>query len=329
MHESCRRVTFALLLATALAGCRREDPPAPAETAALPSPIDAHVHLTGMDAVPALLAELDREGIGRAVVLSTPDSTAGRGGKGLEGYRQGNEAVLAAAKANPGRLIPFVTLDLSHDTPEYVDDLLARGACGVKLYDGHHAFHEQPLDHPSHLPLFARMQERDVPVLLHANTVRYRAELASVLRAFPKLSVVCAHLCGSRTDLDRFEALRDEFPSLLFDTSHGSSDAAAQGFSYLEKEHQRFRRILEKTPERFLFGSDLVTSQEGPTWKEEWDMQVGANLGLLAAATFRFWRQNEGGGLSPGTYRGQALPKELLEKIFGGNARRWLSKCLR
>ncbi|MDI1442684.1 amidohydrolase family protein [Polyangium sp. 6x1] len=333
MHARRSLCALALLLLTALPACRSENPPPPAASTTPPPGdgeiLDAHVHLTDMEAVPALLGLLDQKGVKRAVVLATPDATAGRGGKGLAGYQRGNEVVLAAAAAHPTRLIPFVTLDLAHDRPETLDALLARGACGVKLYDGHHAFHERPLDDPSHRPLFARMEERGVPVLMHVNTVRFRAELEGVLGAFPKLRAICPHLCGSRTDLDRFESIRDAFPSLLFDTSHGSSDAAAQGFTYLEKEHDRLRAILEKTPERFLFGSDLVTVRAGPTWREEWDMQVSANLGLLRDETFTFWRQNPQGGLSPAPYRGQALPAPLLQKILGENARRWLDHCVR
>ncbi|UQA57661.1 amidohydrolase family protein [Polyangium aurulentum] len=311
-------------------GCTCADAPPKADASASgdKAPIDAHLHLTGTDVVPDLLAVLDRRGIGRAVVLSTPDVTAGRGGQGLDGYRAGNEAVLRAAAENAGRFVPFVTLDLARDTPEYLDDLLRRGACGVKLYDGHHLFHERRLDDAAHRPLFAMIEARRVPLLLHVNTARYRDELSGLLGAFPKLAAVCAHLCGSRTDLDRFESIRDAFPDLLFDTSHGSAEPATQGFAYLEKERARFRAILEKTPERFLFGSDLVTAKAGPTWKEEWDLQVRANLGLLRDASFEFWKKGEQGQLELGQYQGQALPAELLDKVLAGNARRWLGRCL-
>lgn len=236
--------------------------------------------------------------------------------------------MLSAAAAYPGRFFPFVTLDLARDTPADLDDLLRRGACGVKLYDGHHMFHARPLDDPASRSVFALLERRSIPVLLHVNTVRFRGELEGLLRAFPRLSAVCPHLCGSRTDLDRFESIRDAFPALLFDTSHGSSEPASQGFAYLEREHARLRRILEQTPERFLFGTDLVTAKLGPTWKEEWDMQVGANLGLLRDPSFEFWRKGDHGELSLGQYRGQALPEGLLATMLQQNARRWLGRCL-
>jgi predicted TIM-barrel fold metal-dependent hydrolase len=317
----------ALLLGAAWpAGCRESPPAPPAEP---PGIVDAHVHLTGRGAVPELLGLLDRHGIRRAVVLSTPDAAAGRGGSGLSGYREGNEVVLQAAAAHPDRFLPFVALDLGRDPPAYLDELLRRGACGVKIYQGNQSFHERPLDDPAHRPLFELLERGSIPVLLHVNTVAYRPELERLLNAFPHLNAVCAHLCSSRTDLDRFESIRDAFPRLLFDTSHGSSKPAAEGFLHLERERDRFRRILEKTPERFLFGSDLVTDLALPTARAEWDMQVRANLGLLRAPTFSFWRPTgPGAALSPGEYRGLELPADLLRPILEDNAKRWLARCL-
>lgn len=325
-----RGLALAALAAAALAAasaCRDDPKPAPAPAAQPAGIIDAHLHLTDEAAAPELIALLDRHGVDRGVVLASPNQTSGRPGKGLEGYREGNEVVLRAAAAHPRRLIPFVTLDLAADSPAYLDELRQRGACGVKLYQGHHTFHDRPLDDPAHRPLYEAMERLSVPVLLHVNTVRYRDELARVLRAFPRLRMLCPHLCGSRTNLDRFEALRDEFPSLLFDLSHGSSEPAAEGFSYLERERDRLRRILEQTPDRFLFGSDLVTTQSSPSWREEWDMQAAANLGLLRAERFTFWRKQLA-ALAPGEYRGLALPPELLRPVLGDNAARWLGSCL-
>jgi uncharacterized protein len=306
--------------------CRKSPPAPPNEPPAI---TDVHIHLTGLDVVPELLGLLDQQGIRKAVVLSTPYAASGRGGTGLSGYREGNDAVLQAAAAHPDRLLPFIALDLGRDPPEYLNELVRRGACGVKIYQGHQGFHERPLDDPAHRPLIEILEREAIPVLLHVNTVAYRPELDRLMRAFPRLNAVCAHLCGSRTDLDRFEAIRDAFPQLLFDTSHGSSKPASDGFLHLERERGRFRRILEKTPERFLFGSDLVTAADTPTARAEWDMQVRANLGLLRDRTFSFWRPlGSGAGLSPGQYRGLELPADLLRPILAGNAERWLGRCL-
>jgi predicted TIM-barrel fold metal-dependent hydrolase len=320
----------AVLLGLAAAeGCDSAAPPP--VTVVAPKIIDMHVHLTDAESVQPLLALMDRHGVERTVILASPDRTSGRGGVGMSGHREGNEVVLAAAAAHAVRFIPFVTLDLGADDPEYLASLRGRGACGVKIYQGHHDFHGRPLDDPSYRPLWEAMARASLPVLLHVNTVRYRAELEAVLRAFPALRVVCAHLCGSRTDLDRLESIMTSFPELLVDTSHGSAAPAADGFAYLEANQDRFRGLLARWPGRFLFGSDLVTKRAGPTWRGEWDLQVDANQGLLTAASFRFWRGREGqpGGLALGEYRGLALPPSLSRAVLGENAARWLGGCLR
>lgn len=309
----------------AFLGCRSSPaPPARQEV------IDIHVHLTQADAAAPLLTHMTKHHIDRAVILASPDLTSGRGGSGLSGYRTGNEIVLDAAAAHPGKLIPFVTLDLGRDDPAYLAELRRRGACGVKLYQGHHLFHERPLDDPSHKATWQALADQALPVLLHANTVRYRGELEAVLRAFPDLRVVCAHLCGSRTDLARVESLMQAFPGLLVDTSHGSSGAAAEGFANLERERAQLLRLFSRWPERFLFGTDLVTSGLNPTSTEMWDLQVESNMGLLKEDHFRFFRQTaDQSARTIGTYQGLHLPPELLGPVLGKNAARWLGPCLR
>lgn len=343
----------ALLLLLVLGGCRdkRQEsppPPPPDADAAPPSQpvepveapaapdlsqteiIDAHLHLT-TGATADLLTALDRYHVDRAVILSTPhlDPEISTGSASLDGYRQANELVLAAAQSHPDRFIPFVTVDLGETEPAYLASVLDRGACGVKIYQGHRSLRRLPLDHASHRPLFSLMEKRGTPVLLHVNTVRYRDELARLLRAHPKLDVVCAHLCGSRTSLDRLAGLLREFPRLRVDTSHGAGMHGAAGFANLEQERERLRAMIEAEPERFLFGSDLVTSGAPEVRQGDWGLQLDANLGLLTRERFRFWRQQSiGTMLAIGEYAGTPLADPVRAAVLGGNARKWLARCL-
>ncbi|WP_437324834.1 amidohydrolase family protein [Sorangium sp. So ce381] len=320
-----RSIAWGAALAAAL-GCRSSPaPPARQEV------IDIHVHLTEANAVAPLLAHMAKHHIDRTVILASPDLTSGRGGSGLSGYRAGNDIVLDAAAAHRGKLIPFVTLDLGHDDLAYLAELRSRGACGVKLYQGHNLFHERPLDDPSHQAMWQALADQAIPVLLHANTVRYRSELEAVLRAFPDLRLVCAHLCGSRTDLARMESLMEAFPRLLVDTSHGSAGPATEGFASLERDRAQLLRLFSRWPERFLFGTDLVTSGLDPMSMELWDLQAESNMGLLKEDKFRFFRQtaDHQSARTIGTYQGLHLPPELLGPALGQNAARWLGACLR
>lgn len=333
--------------------------PAPAR-----SIMDAHIHLTtGSEA--ALIEALDRANIDRAVILATPhldpdldpsdetsDATpvpgasgetsdelrkkknqllavAERGETSLRGYQQANVLVLAAAAAHPDRLIPFVTLDLGTTEVGYLAELLGRGACGVKVYQGHRSFHRRPIDHESHRAIFSLLAERGTPVLLHVNTVHFRDELASLIRRYRgKLNMVCPHFCGSRTDIDRLQSILTELPGLLVDTSHGPGAPGAAGFAHIESQRERVRRLMEANADRFLFGSDLVTSRLMPTWVEEWNLQIRGNLEFLTADTFKFWRQPEGQRIfTVMPYQGLALSEATLASVTGDNARRWLAGC--
>jgi len=211
----------------------------------------------------------------------------------------------------------------------YVAEMLDRGACGVKIYQGHRALRKRPLADASHRPVLALLEQRGVPVLLHVNTVRFRDDLVELMAAFPALRVLCAHFCSSRTDLDRLAGIMAELPTLLFDTSHGGPVHGAAGFANLEREGERLIAMMQAAPERFLFGSDLVTGMHVPGWQEDWRIQVEANLGFVRDQRFRFWRQDEGSSASTlQDYRGLALDEPLLGKVLRGNAERWLAACI-
>lgn len=301
---------------------------APAAAGAGSGGIDAHVHLT-TDAAGPLVALLDQLGLSRAVVLASPHLDVKQTPAGLGEYRAANEVILAAATAHPGRLIPFITVELGNVEADYVAEMLDRGACGVKIYQGHRALRKRPLADPSHRPVLALLEQRKVPVLLHVNTVRFRDDLAELMAAFPALRVLCAHFCSSRTDLDRLAGIMAEFPTLLFDTSHGGPVHGAAGFANLERERERLIGMMQAAPERFLFGSDLVTGMHVPGWPEDWRIQIEANLGFVRDQRFRFWREEEGSGQTTlQDYLGLALSEPLLGQVLRGNAERWLASCI-
>lgn len=328
--------------------------------------IDAHVHLT-TGATDDLLAVLDASGVERAVILASPhldpligsnrapagsSQEPGQRGTGagaavpgrgpasiavddiapaagaLGDYRTANELILSAARAHPERLIPFITVDLGATELAYVRALIDRGACGVKIYQGHAALHARSLVHDSHRPLLAMLEELRVPVLLHVNTVHFRDELDRLMRAYPALNMVCAHFCSSRTDIDRLAEILAAYPALMVDTSHGSSIHSAAGMASIERERDRLIAMITAEPSRFLFGSDVVTAPARPGHRGEQQQQIMANLGLLAAESFQGWRPHSGGSSAYlSDVRGLALPAPVLAHILSGNARRWLAGC--
>jgi predicted TIM-barrel fold metal-dependent hydrolase len=323
-----------LVILAMLIGCgspTRERVPAASER------IDAHVHLVD-GAVDELLAALDRQGIAAAVVIASPhldsrtDVVLDDSGV-LPGWRAANDQLLIDTADHRDRLIPFITVEPAQVEIVELEAWLEQGACGVKLYAGHQRLHARPLDHISHDRLFAWLEAKRVPVLLHVNTVRYRDELANVLREHPELELVCAHLCGSRTDLDRLADLLREFPRLRVDTSHGAGVHGVDGYMAIERDRDQLRAMILAEPERFVFGSDLVTTRSRmglAATAREWDLQLAANLGLIERDVFEFWRRSDAAPttkLELGRYRGLALEQPIRARVLGGNARAWLSSC--
>lgn len=327
------------ILLAAVLGCLRPSEPEPqpqTHEPAKPTPerIDVHVHLVD-DATDELLASMDRQGIARAVVIASPHLDPAQppppGSDAFAGWRRANDRLLELTLGHRGRLLPFITVELGSLTAAELDRWLEQGACGVKLYAGHQKLHPRPLDDPANAASFELLEQRRVPVLLHVNTVRFEAELDRLLASYPQLSVVCAHLCGARTDLDRLARILQKHPSLRVDTSHGGGVPGVQGFTQLERERDRLRGMIEAEPSRFLFGSDLVTML-GPNpagARLDWDRQLAANLGLLEAETFEFLRTGElPTSLELGEYAGLALTGSTRDAVVGGNARTWLSRCV-
>jgi predicted TIM-barrel fold metal-dependent hydrolase len=324
------------LALTMLIGCGSPTPTA--KTAPVVSErVDAHVHLVE-GAVDELLAALDRQDIAAAVVIASPHLDP-RSGVVLDddgvlpGWRAANDLLLADTAGHRDRLFPFITVEPAQVEIAELEAWFEQGACVVKLYAGHQRLHARPLDDAGHDRLWTWLEAQRVPVLLHVNTVRYRDELANVLREHPELELVCAHLCGSRTDLDRLADLLHEFPRLRVDTSHGAGIHGVDGYTAIERERERLRAMILAEPERFLFGSDLVTtrSRMGPSaTAQEWDLQLAANLGLIERETFEFWRRSD---LAPATqlelgrHRGLALDDPARARVLAENARAWLTSC--
>ena len=106
---------------------------------------------TGAD----VMALMDANGIERAVVGST---------RALESdWRRGNADILAAAAESGGRLVPFVTVDITQPgAAELLAEYAAAGAKGIRCYPSHH---HNTL--PSQLaPLCAVAQEHGLVVTL-------------------------------------------------------------------------------------------------------------------------------------------------------------------
>jgi hypothetical protein len=149
--------------------------------------------------------------------------------------------------------------------------------------------------------------------------------LRRMLEAFPEAAWIGAHMGGDPEHPDHLEALLEEYPHFHLDTS-----ATKWQVREVSARPDSIRRLICRYPDRFLFGSDLVTRHGLPRehyvsrywcqrtlWESEWQGRSPiADPDYVPAAS------------EPSTppLRGLSLPGEVLQKIYLDNARRLLGE---
>ena len=108
-----------------------------------------------------------------------------------------NAFVMDAARRHPDRVLPFAAMHPGLDNPvETAEAVIHEGFRGVKLHPEIQGF---KIDAPEVLDMLAPFEGR-LPVLVHAGDYRYDnsspERLKHVIREFPRLTLVCAHLGG-------------------------------------------------------------------------------------------------------------------------------------
>lgn len=222
--------------------------------------IDAHAHLND----PALQLELmERWGASQAVVFW--------------GGRSSNESVAEAARAHPGRLIPFASISpersayrpawARHDPAllEQLDDLLATGLYkGIGEISATHfpsaGFAESafsPLD-PMVIGILELARRHKVPVMLHVESTRM-AELGQLLARFRDVPVIWAH--GGYTPLFLARRMLEDHPNLYYELSARTWPHHPRSPDYTILRDGRnvwpeWLQLIESLPHRFLVGTD-------------------------------------------------------------------------
>ena len=144
-----------------------------------------------------------------------------------------------------------------------------------------------------------------------------------MMTLFPDLIWIGAHMGGDPEHPDHLESLLERFPNLHFDTS-----AAKWQIREASAHREAIRSLICRKPDRFLFGSDLVTRHSlerehyvsrywchRTLWESEWE-----GRSPIADPDFQ---GPEGGPATP-PLRGLDLPNEVLVKVYHGNAERLL-----
>ena len=143
-----------------------------------------------------------------------------------------------------------------------------------------------------------------------------------LIETFPDMYWIAAHLGGDPEHPDNLEALLERYPQLYFDTS-----ATKWQVREVTLRRADIRMLICKFPERFLFGSDLVTRPSLPRehytsrywcqrtlWESDWEGQ--------SPIEDPDW-QLENASASP-PLASLSLPNEVLQQVYYNNAKRLL-----
>jgi uncharacterized protein len=174
-------------------------------------PFDVHAH-TGADidgttrSAGEHVSELEEIG-GRSVVFPLCVTS---------GYEAENRRVIAEARSEPDRLVPFARLDPRVSGAADAAASLSSGARGFKLHPRSEDFR---LDHPNVDAIFAVAGEARVPVLIHAGVGvgSFGPTILGLAERHRGCPIVLAH--AGISDLAWLWREVPEHPNLLFDTA--------------------------------------------------------------------------------------------------------------
>jgi predicted TIM-barrel fold metal-dependent hydrolase len=151
------------------------------------------------------------------------------------------------------------------------------------------------------------------------------AGLERLLEMFPDVAWIGAHMGGDPEHPDHLEALLERYPHLHFDTSATKWQARE-----VSARRDAVRALVCRHPGRFLFGSDLVTRHhltrehyvsrywvQRTLWESAWE-----GRSPIADPDY----QAPAGEPPTPPLCGLALPEEVLEQVYQGNARRLLGR---
>lgn len=177
-----------------------------------------------------------------------------------------NEFLAETANASDGRLVGLGTLH--PDSPDQAADvryLAELGLRGVKLHPEIQGF---AVDDPRGLRICELCEEAGLPMLMHTGDRRYDCSnpnrLIPLLRQFPRLKVIGAHLGGWSIYEEAAKQLAG-FENLWFDCS--------STFYWLDPAIAR-NLIRMLGTDRVMFGSDY------PMWTPGTELQTLLNLGF-------------------------------------------------
>lgn len=231
--------------------------------------VDVHEHLQSSNGVHKLAMAMDHNSLSTVVLVASPLEILGRADGEKAGFTNpewNNNELLQISRSAPERFLAFATYSPA-DTHvlQKLKVFIKRGGKGLKLYNGHYLFYDMfhiRLDAPHMMEVYAWCEENHIPIIFHANSRYYWSELTHILDAYPRLTINLPHFCMSLVDLDRICELFDRYENVYSDISLGEGKLAYTSLEYISRYRDLFRTLVLKYKTRFLFGADLVITDD-------------------------------------------------------------------
>jgi predicted TIM-barrel fold metal-dependent hydrolase len=156
---------------------------------------------------------------------------------------------------------------------------------------------------------------------LHPEYPSYEAQIQSrdnLLLKHPKLKFVGAHLGSMEWSVDEMAKRLDKFPNLALDFAERVGHVQFQTIQNWQKVHDFFIKYQD----RLIYGTDL----------EEWDWDNSDSVKKRSHELWlRDWKYFTSGDtlqspLVNGKFLGLKLPKQVIDKLYYENARKWYFK---
>ncbi len=216
--------------------------------------IDFHAHYPNEpDFIERLVARLPEAGIDVICLCSAGEAFG----------HAPNTAVLDAARKHSNCIVAFALIELGKDPPERIDEYAAHGFRGFKITNP-----RGPYDDESFFPVYERMERTGLPLLAHTGILMRTAMTAgkrvnsrwmrpvcldAVLRSFPSLNVVGAHLGAPWHE--EASMMARVHPNYYVDLTGASWGGwrANKG-----PEFYRYHFFWENAWDKVLFGTDIL-----------------------------------------------------------------------
>lgn len=289
---------------------------------------NVHEHIQSRGEASLLLRLMDSCEIEKTVLLGSSAFTLTSDYRyGFSGYEENNWQIIEIAREYPTRFEAWPTLNpLDSQNIERLRTYHDRGATGLKLYIGHgfvapgsadYIFGPIAMDDPRMDDVYSYCAINRLPICLHVNpgptTCGFADEFIAVLMRYPNLSVNAPHWILSSGKSSRLSELLDVFPNLYTDVSFGVDDFLKEGLRRISRNLSNIRRVVDKHPDRFMFGTDFVITRSTFKTAEWMKTRILAYLSMLSCSQY----ETE---LLPGELlNGLNLSKEVLSGVYANN----------